>query len=104
MRAAVIVFPGSNCDRDLAVAFEATGADVTMVWHKDTTLPEGWIFFWGLSALWGDCSKFSDLSLGHHPRRAGRICVGHLQWVSDFDRDRIVAGRIASKCGPEIYQ
>ena len=41
MRAAVIVFPGSNCDRDLAVAFEATGAEVIMVWHKDTTLPDG---------------------------------------------------------------
>jgi len=41
MRAAVIVFPGSNCDRDLAVAFKAAGAEVTMVWHKDTTLPDG---------------------------------------------------------------
>ncbi len=41
MRAAVIVFPGSNCDRDLAVAFKAAGADVTMVWHKDSDLPEG---------------------------------------------------------------
>lgn len=41
MKAAVIVFPGSNCDRDLAVAFEKAGADVTMVWHKDTDLPEG---------------------------------------------------------------
>ncbi len=41
MKAAVIVFPGSNCDRDLAVAFERAGADVTMVWHKDTHLPEG---------------------------------------------------------------
>lgn len=41
MHAAVIVFPGSNCDRDLAVAFEAAGARVSMVWHKDTTLPEG---------------------------------------------------------------
>lgn len=39
MKAAVIVFPGSNCDRDLAVAFEAAGADVQMVWHKDTELP-----------------------------------------------------------------
>ncbi len=39
MRAAVIVFPGSNCDRDLAVAFEKAGADVKMVWHKDTALP-----------------------------------------------------------------
>ena len=41
MRAAVIVFPGSNCDRDLAVAFERAGAQVDMVWHKDTGLPEG---------------------------------------------------------------
>ncbi len=41
MHAAVIVFPGSNCDRDMAVAFEAAGARVSMIWHKDTTLPEG---------------------------------------------------------------
>ena len=40
MRAAVIVFPGSNCDRDLAVALRAAGADVTMVWHKNSDLPE----------------------------------------------------------------
>ena len=41
MKAAVIVFPGSNCDRDLAVALRGAGAEVTMVWHKDSTLPEG---------------------------------------------------------------
>ncbi|QJF51054.1 phosphoribosylformylglycinamidine synthase subunit PurQ [Roseobacter ponti] len=41
MHAAVVVFPGSNCDRDLAVAFEAAGAKVSMVWHKDTDLPDG---------------------------------------------------------------
>ncbi len=41
MKAAVIVFPGSNCDRDLAVALKAAGADVTMVWHKDAELPDG---------------------------------------------------------------
>ena len=41
MHAAVIVFPGSNCDRDMAVAFEKVGAKVSMVWHKDTELPEG---------------------------------------------------------------
>ncbi|WP_170409735.1 phosphoribosylformylglycinamidine synthase subunit PurQ [Ruegeria arenilitoris] len=41
MRAAVIVFPGSNCDRDLAVAFEQAGFQVDMVWHKDAALPEG---------------------------------------------------------------
>ena len=41
MKAAVIVFPGSNCDRDLAVAFRQAGADVSMVWHKDQELPQG---------------------------------------------------------------
>jgi len=41
MRAAVLVFPGSNCDRDMAVALRAAGADVTMVWHKDADLPAG---------------------------------------------------------------
>lgn len=40
MKAAVIVFPGSNCDRDIAVALEqATGKAPHMVWHKDTRLP-----------------------------------------------------------------
>lgn len=41
MKAAVITFPGSNCDRDLAVAFERAGAQVTRVWHKDHDLPAG---------------------------------------------------------------
>ncbi|MGB8811832.1 MAG: phosphoribosylformylglycinamidine synthase subunit PurQ [Paracoccaceae bacterium] len=41
MKAAVVTFPGSNCDRDLAVAFERAGAEVVRVWHKDTALPDG---------------------------------------------------------------
>ncbi len=41
MKAAVLVFPGSNCDRDLAVAFRAAGFTVDMVWHKDADLPSG---------------------------------------------------------------
>ena len=42
MKSAVIVFPGSNCDRDLAVALEqVTGRKPSMVWHKDTELPDG---------------------------------------------------------------
>ena len=39
MRAAVVVFPGSNCDRDMVVALSKSGADVTTVWHKDADLP-----------------------------------------------------------------
>ena len=41
MKAAVVTFPGSNCDRDLAVAFERAGWDVSRVWHKDSDLPQG---------------------------------------------------------------
>ena len=41
MKAAVIVFPGSNCDRDLAVAIrEIGGTAPTMVWHGDSDLPD----------------------------------------------------------------
>jgi phosphoribosylformylglycinamidine synthase len=40
MRAAVIVFPGSNCDRDVAVALaKATGTAPAMIWHRETELP-----------------------------------------------------------------
>lgn len=40
MKVGVLVFPGSNCDRDIAVAFERIGATLTMVWHKETSLPD----------------------------------------------------------------
>ena len=40
-RAAVITFPGSNCDRDMAVGIEAvTGVPALRVWHGDADLPE----------------------------------------------------------------
>jgi phosphoribosylformylglycinamidine synthase len=41
MKSAVIVFPGSNCDRDMAVGLERiTGRKPEMVWHRETELPE----------------------------------------------------------------
>ena len=40
MQASVIVFPGSNCDRDVAICLEAaTGKKPNMVWHGDSDLP-----------------------------------------------------------------
>jgi phosphoribosylformylglycinamidine synthase len=42
VKTAVIVFPGSNCDRDMAVALQAvTGRQPIMVWHRETALPDG---------------------------------------------------------------
>jgi phosphoribosylformylglycinamidine synthase I len=42
VKTAVIVFPGSNCDRDIAVALEdVTGVKPAMVWHGESELPAG---------------------------------------------------------------
>ena len=40
MKSSVLVFPGSNCDRDIAVALEKLQFKNTMVWHKETKLPK----------------------------------------------------------------
>jgi phosphoribosylformylglycinamidine synthase len=40
MKSAVIVFPGSNCDRDVALALrQTTGRTPTMIWHRESALP-----------------------------------------------------------------
>ncbi len=42
MKTAIIVFPGSNCDRDAQVALtQVTGTAPAMVWHKDGVIPDG---------------------------------------------------------------
>jgi phosphoribosylformylglycinamidine synthase len=42
VKSAVVVFPGSNCDRDMAVALEeVTGQKPIMVWHREAALPDG---------------------------------------------------------------
>ena len=61
MKPAVIVFPGSNCDRDIATALEdVTGTAPQMVWHGETSLPDGT----GLVALPGGFSYGDYLRCG----------------------------------------
>ncbi len=40
MKSSVIIFPGSNCDRDMHVALKKFGFNNKMVWHNDTGLPK----------------------------------------------------------------
>ena len=40
MKSSVIVFPGSNCDRDIAIALKKMNFKNQMVWHKETKLPQ----------------------------------------------------------------
>ena len=61
MKTAVVVFPGSNCDRDIAVALrEVSGTAPAMVWHAETDLPDGV----GLVALPGGFSYGDYLRSG----------------------------------------
>ena len=61
MKSAVVVFPGSNCDRDIAVALEdVTGTRPHMVWHGESELPAGV----GLIALPGGFSYGDYLRCG----------------------------------------
>ena len=70
MNTAVIVFPGSNCDRDIAVALEAaTGRKPAMVWHGDSSLPDGT----ALIALPGGFSYGDYLRCGAIAARAAII-------------------------------
>ena len=41
MKVTVLQFPGTNCEYDTKYAFEKLGAQVEIVWHEETTLPEG---------------------------------------------------------------
>ena len=40
MKSSVIIFPGSNCDRDIDVALKKYGFNNKMVWHNDSELPK----------------------------------------------------------------
>lgn len=41
MKAAVIVFPGSNCDRDAVTTLQKVGAKVSKIWHQETKIEDG---------------------------------------------------------------
>ena len=41
MKVTVLQFPGTNCEYDTKYAFEKLGADVEIIWHEETKLPEG---------------------------------------------------------------
>ena len=88
MKAAVVVFPGSNCDRDCAVAIErSTGSPVEMVWHQETVLPDGL----DLIVLPGGFSYGDDLGSG---RAYADKLDNHLKkQLLDFTaKDKLVIG------------
>jgi hypothetical protein len=102
MKTAVIVFPGSNCDRDAHDALlKVTGKAPAMVWHKDGTIPEGTDFvmvpggfsygdYLRCGAMAGNSPVISQLIA--HAARGGYVS-GRLQRLPDPVRDRPASWR-----------
>jgi len=67
MQTSVIVFPGSNCDRDVAVAFEkVSGKKTNMVWHGDSTLPKSDVIVIPSGFSYGDNLRIGAMA-AHSP-------------------------------------
>lgn len=73
VKAVVIVFPGSNCDRDIAVALEASmGKAPTMVWHGDSELPHADLIVLPGGFSYGDYLR-SGAMAAHSPIMRGVV-------------------------------
>jgi phosphoribosylformylglycinamidine synthase len=67
MQAAVIVFPGSNCDRDAAVALtQSMGRPPHMIWHRETALPKLDLIFIPGGFAYGDYLRCGAMA-AHSP-------------------------------------
>ena len=82
MKAAVIVFPGSNCDHDCRhVLQDVLGIDTTMVWHKERTLPTAELvvlpggFSYGDYLRAGAIARFAPImeAVAEHAKRGGLV-------------------------------
>ncbi len=100
MKAAVIVFPGSNCDRDAAVALEGvTGTKPAMVWHAETTLPDVDLVVLPGGFSYGDYLRSGAMSSGSpimkevvtHAKR-GRALIGICNGFQILTEARLLPG------------
>ena len=112
MKAAVVVFPGINRERDMARTLALiSGVAPAMVWHADTALPAGTdlvVIPGGFS--YGDylrCGAIAARSAHHgggaRPCRQGRTDARRLQWLPDPLRSGPVAGRADAQCPAALH-
>ena len=97
MKASVIVFPGSNCDRDIQVALEKFQIDTTMVWHQETSLPKSDLvvlpggFSYGDYLRCGSMASKSKIMKSLLTCKRWWLCIWNMQWISNFNRNGLVA-------------
>ena len=108
MKAAVIVFPGSNCDRDLADAItKVTGTAPTMVWHAETELPQG-LDFIGIPGgfSYGDYLRSGAMAARSHVMQAvvqaageGRTVLGICNGFQVLTEAGLLPGALQKNAG-----
>jgi phosphoribosylformylglycinamidine synthase len=108
VKAAVIVFPGSNCDRDLADAItKVTGTAPTMVWHAETSLPEG-LDFIGIPGgfSYGDYLRSGAMAARSHVMQAvvqaageGRTVLGICNGFQVLTETGLLPGALMRNAG-----
>ncbi len=108
MKAAVIVFPGSNCDRDLADAItKVTGTAPTMVWHAETSLPQG-LDFIGIPGgfSYGDYLRSGAMAARSHVMQAvvqaageGRTVLGICNGFQVLTETGLLPGALMRNAG-----
>jgi len=92
LRASVIVFPGSNCDRDVKVALEqVTGFPVKMVWHGDATVPASDLIVLPGGFSYGDYLRCGAMA-AHSPIMRDVIAKAKAGTLRRLDRGRLPGG------------
>ena len=92
MKISVIVFPGSNCDRDMVVALEKMQFKNQMIWHKETSLPESDLIVLPGGFSYGDYLRCGAIA-ANSPimKEVIKSCrnrlysFGYLQWFSNLN-------------------
>jgi len=108
VKAAVIVFPGSNCDRDLADAItKVTGTAPQMVWHAETELPQG-LDFIGIPGgfSYGDYLRSGAMAARSHVMQAvvqaageGRTVLGICNGFQVLTETGLLPGALMRNAG-----
>ena len=95
MKSSVIIFPGSNCDRDMDVALKKFGFKNQMVWHDDQSIPKSDLIVLPGGFSYGDylrcgsiASKSKIIKSVIDFANSGGLVLGCLLYTSPSPRDR----------------
>jgi len=106
MKAAVIVFPGSNCDRDIAIALEQSMGRPRMVWHRTRNSQGRPGRRAGVSPTrllrCGAMAAHSPIMRESSAPPKAAPFAGHLQWLPDHHRSWTLTGRADAQQGPQV--